>query len=53
MIKIKELKTNLLGREVSTNSSNRGRQVEHIMRAQDLILMLAQVLIYNLEKILL
>lgn len=34
MIKINKLKTNLKGQQVSTNSSNRGRQVEHIMKAQ-------------------
>ena len=34
MIKINKLKTNLKGQQVSTNSRNRGRQVEHIMKAQ-------------------
>jgi hypothetical protein len=34
LIKINKLKTNLKGQQVSTNSSNRGRQVEHIMKAQ-------------------
>lgn len=34
MIKIKELKTNLLGQRVTKDSSHRGRQIENIMEIQ-------------------